>query len=100
MKIAEEWQLLRFENRLCREISIEMESNSATLGEDQIMLRKCETTHCQKSDQLCSREFTIIYSDSYEVPVMYFSMNDQSKFDKFEKNSQSPNSQSHYCSID
>lgn len=69
---------MRYSNQHCKKIPLsELVRDSST--KDQLMLIKYETkligSSCKK---LISGEYTVVYSESYEVPVMYFTMSDQS----------------------
>ena len=47
-------------------------------GNGELMLIKNEVKLLEQA-KVCTCEYTVVYSESYEVPVMYFNMNDQSK---------------------
>jgi ubiquitin-like-conjugating enzyme ATG10 len=42
-----------------------------------LLLMKEERRKCANDDLICSYEYSVLYSESYEVPVMYFSASDQ-----------------------
>ena len=53
--------------------------NNPTFHGD-IVLIKNEQRKLPKSFRVGTYEYTVVYSESYEVPVMYFSVSDQSEY--------------------
>lgn len=75
-ELGDDWSLKENkENGDLRDVSAHDELDTSTL-----MLTKNELRKTPKGDKICSYEYTVIYSESYQVPVMYFCASDQSKY--------------------
>lgn len=75
------WTLLKQESKQISEI-IPCNDGPNDLDKMKLMLAKNELRLIQPYNQVYTYEYNVIHSESYEVPVMYFSASRQGKFEK------------------
>lgn len=51
----------------------------AQVGDAKLILMKNEQKKCRITEAILNYEYHVLYSESYEVPVMYFCVSHQSK---------------------
>lgn len=78
--LSDDWYLLRVVSGKQEKLSIES-ARLDDLSNQQLILTRTEIRNVPQKKQLWSYEYSVTYSDSYEVPVMYFTVSHQSKFD-------------------
>lgn len=79
-KLDGHWTLLKQESKQISEIT-PCNVHAKDLDKMKLMLTKNELRLAQPNNQVYTYEYNVIYSDSYEVPVMYFSASRQGKFE-------------------
>lgn len=77
-KLDDQWKLFKEESTRISEITpCNVKANE--LDDTRLMLVKSEYKLMQNNNQVYTYEYNVIHSDSYEVPVMYFSISKQGK---------------------
>jgi hypothetical protein len=74
----EGWYLsAKLDNGRLIKLCLDNLDSSIINSEGKLMLMKDEKRRSDKSETILNYEYNVIYSDSYEVPVMYFCVSDQ-----------------------
>lgn len=69
--IGENWSLQGEKNETIRDVNSVIDNNVRLMLSKQILRKQ------DGSDEILSHEYNVIYSDSFEVPVMYFTISEQ-----------------------
>lgn len=75
-ELDDQWNLLKEESRQISEI-VPYHVKENELDDTRLMLVRSEYKLMQTNGQVYTYEYNVIHSDSYEVPVMYFSISKQ-----------------------
>lgn len=77
-EVADDWSLIDVsDGKLFQLAADELQPDRGPQG--QLMLTKNRLSR-YKLDQIRNYEYSVVYSESYEVPVMYFSVNDRGRY--------------------
>lgn len=71
---GDEWKIFEMKGGKMREVDLKLAKESIEEERSQLMMSKVD---CERSSDnlVCQFEYSIVYSESYEVPVMYFNAN-------------------------
>lgn len=78
-QLTDGWHLLRVDSGGPNHMSIVHHSNLDNLWDLELMLTKTEIKGSIDENRVWTREYTVVYSTGYEVPVMYFNISNQGK---------------------